>query len=67
MEKYEHDLNKFEKKQNDSMISLKNLIDKLDGDFVKLSDMIDKIIKESSNYDGYDFSEDVKVLIEDML
>lgn len=67
MEKHEHDLNKFEKKQDDLRISFKNLVDKLDGDFVQLSNMIDKIMKQASEYDGYDFREDVKVLIEDML
>ena len=67
MEKYEHDLNKFEKKQEDMRISFELLVDKLDGDFVQLSNMIDKIKKQASNYDGYDFTEDVKILIEDMI
>ena len=67
MEKYEHDLNKFEKKQHDLRISFENLVDKLDGDFVQLSNMIDKIMKQASNYDGYDFTQDMKILIEDML
>jgi hypothetical protein len=67
MEKYEHDLNKFEKKQEDMRISFELLVDKLDGDFVQLSNMIDKIKKQASNYDGYDFTEDMKILIEDMI
>jgi flagellar capping protein FliD len=67
MEKYEHDLNKFEKKQEDMRISLELLVDKLDGDFVQLSNMIDKIKKQASSYDGYDFTEDIKFLIEDMI
>lgn len=67
MERYEHDLNKFEKKQEDMRISFELLVDKLDGDFVQLSNMIDKIKKQASNYDGYDFTEDIKILIEDMI
>lgn len=67
MERYEHDLNKFEKKQDDLRMSFEQLVYNLDGDFVQLSNMIDKIKKQSSNYDGYDFTEDVKVLIGDML
>jgi len=67
MEKHEHDLNKFEKKQEDMRISFELLVDKLDGDFVQLSNMIDKIKKQASNCDGYDFTEDVKILIEDMI
>ena len=67
MEKYEHDLDKFEKKQEDMRISFELLVDKLDGDFVQLSNMIDNIKKQASNYDGYDFTEDVKILIEDMI
>lgn len=67
MERYEHDLIKFEKKQEDLRNSFETLVDKLDGDFVQLSNMIGKIMKQSSIYDGYDFRDDVKVLIEDML
>lgn len=67
MEKYEHDLNKFEEKQERIRISFELLVDKLDGDFVQLSNMIEKIMKQSANYDGYDFREDIKILIEDML
>lgn len=67
MEKYEHDLNKFEEKQEKIRVSFELLVDKLDGDFVQLSNMIDKIKKQASNYDGYDFTEDIKFLIEDMI
>lgn len=67
MEKYEHDLNKFEEKQEKIRVSFELLVDKLDGDFVQLSNMIEKIMKQASSYDGYDYREDIKVLIEDML
>ena len=67
MERYEHDLRKFEKKQEDLRMSFEQLVYNLDGDFVQISNMIDKIKKQASNYDGYDFTEDVKVLIGDML
>lgn len=67
MERYEHDLNKFEKKQENIKLSFEQLVYNLDGDFVQLSNMIDKIKKQASNYDGYDFTEDVKILIGDML
>lgn len=67
MEKYEHDLNKLEKKQEDMRNSFELLVDKLDGDFVQLSNMVNRIKKQASSYDGYDFTEDIKNLIEDML
>ena len=67
MEKYEHDLEKFYKKQESISKSFKRLVDKLDGDFVQLGNMIDKIKKQASDYDGYDYTEDVKALIEDMI
>lgn len=67
MERYEHDLNKFEKKQEDIKLSFEQLVYNLDGDFVQLSNIIDKIKKQASNYDGYDFTEDIKILIEDIL
>lgn len=43
MEKYEHDLNKLEKKQEDMRNSFELLVDKLDGDFVQLSNMVNRI------------------------
>ncbi|MDQ1341162.1 MAG: hypothetical protein QG567_2320 [Campylobacterota bacterium] len=67
MEKYEYDLNKFEEKQEKIRISFGLLVDKLDGDFVQLRNMIEKIMNQSANYDGYDYREDIKILIEDML
>lgn len=41
------------------------LLDELDDDFVELSGLIEKIINKSKDYDGYDFSEDIKEIIKD--
>ncbi len=65
--KYEHDFSKFEKKQEDLRGSFRLLVDRLDGDFIRLSNIIDRIKKQASNCDGYDFTEDIKILIEAML
>ena len=65
--KYEHDFSKFEKKQEDLRASFGLLVDRLDGDFIRLSNIIDRIKKQASNCDGYDFTEDIKILIEAML
>lgn len=39
------------------------LLDELDDDLVQLSNLIEKIISISKDYDGYDFSEDIRAVI----
>jgi len=67
MEKLDIDLNKFMQKQDDMRVSFENLVDSLDGDFVELQNLIEKIYKKSENYDCYDYRDDVKDILGDML
>ena len=67
MEKLDIDLNKFMQKQDDVRVSFENLIDSLDGDFVELQNLIEKIYKKSENYDSYDYRDDIKDILGDML
>ena len=60
-------LQKFLEKQEKQERSLELLTDKLDSRMYELSIEIQRIIKIASDYDGLDFSEEIKESIRDMI
>jgi len=67
MERVDIDLNKFMQKQDDIRVSFENLVDSVEDDLSALHDIIKKIYKKSESYDGYDYREDMKTILEDLL
>lgn len=60
-------LNKYMREQEQQEACLNHFIDDIDDDLVELDEMITKLKKIASNYDGYDFSEHLEDMIKEKL
>lgn len=55
------------REQEQQEACLNHFIDDIDDDLVELDEMITKLKKIASNYDGYDFSEHLEDMIKEKL
>lgn len=47
--------------------SLELFIDSIDDDLAEIMEIVKTLKKKAINYDGYDFTEDLKCLLEDLI
>ena len=60
-------LNKYQEKMRKQEVSLELLLSSIDDDLVEIQDLINKVKKRASDYDGLDFSEEVKSLLVELI
>lgn len=60
LRKFEHDLMMQE-------LAFESLEDALDDDLCEIKDLIEKCRKVAKDFDGYDFEEEFKILVKDLL
>lgn len=60
-------LNRYQNKLEKQEKSFELLLDSLDDDLVEIQEMIDRVIRISRDYDGYDFSEEIRDTLKDMI
>ncbi len=59
-------LNRHLQEQSNVENSFESLVDYLKVELANLQEDIEKILKISKDYDGFDFTEDMKILIKEM-
>lgn len=60
-------LNRHQEKLKNQKTSYELLCDAIDDDLCEISDLIKKVLKQAENYDNYDFTDEVKELIRDLI
>lgn len=60
-------LNRHQEKLKNQETSYELLCDAIDDDLCEISDLIKKVLKQAENYDNYDFTDEVKELIRDLI
>lgn len=63
----EESLNRHIDKVEQQERSLQWFIDSIDDELVELQDMISCLLKRAEHYDGYDFSDELRFVIKDMV
>lgn len=60
-------LNKYQEKLAKQSKTYGRFIDEIDDDLLELQEIVQKLKKKAENYDGYDFTEELKELINDTI
>lgn len=60
-------INKHQEKLRKQEISLELFIDSIDDDLAEIMEIIKTLKKKARDYDGYDFTEELKSLLEDLI
>lgn len=60
-------LNKHQEKLRKQEESFELFLKSIDDDLVVIQELINKVKKRALNYDGYDFLDDIKILIGDLI
>ncbi len=60
-------LNRHQEKLAKQEASLELFMDSIDDDLVKIQDLINKVKDRAGDFDGYDFSEEVKDALRDLI
>ncbi len=60
-------LNKFQDKLKQQEVCYEAFLKDIDDDLVEIQEMIEKVQNIAKDYDGYDYSEDLKEHLEDLI
>ncbi len=60
-------LNRFQEKQKQQEVCYEAFLKHIDEDLVEIQEMIEKLQKVAKDYDVYDYSEDLKEHLEDLI
>ena len=60
-------LNKYQEKLAKQSKAYERFIDEIDDDLLELQEIIAKLKKKASDYDGYDFADELKELVNDTI
>lgn len=63
----ENALNKYQEKLKKQELSYDLFLTAIDDDLAEIQDLINKVKKRALNYDDFDFSEEVKKLLGDLI
>jgi len=63
----ENALNKYQEKLKKQELSYDLFLTAIDDDLVEIQELIKKVKKKADGFDGYDFTEEVKELLEDLI
>lgn len=67
MEAMENALNKYQEKLKKQELSYDLFLTSIDDDLVEIQELIKKVKKKADGFDGYDFTEEIKSLLEDLI
>lgn len=60
-------LYKYQEKLKKQELSYDLFLTAIDDDLVEIQDLINKVKKKADGFDGYDFTEEIKSLLEDLI
>ena len=60
-------LNKYQEKLKKQELSYDLFLTAIDDDLVEIQELIKKVKKKADGFDGYDFTEELKSLLEDLI
>ena len=63
----ENALNKYQEKLKKQELSYDLFLTSIDDDLVEIQELIKKVKNKSYGFDGYDFTEEIKSLLEDLI
>ena len=63
----ENALNKYQEKLKKQELSYDLFLTAIDDDLVKIQELINKVKKKADSFDGYDFTEEVKELLVELI
>ena len=63
----ENALNKYQEKLKKQELSYDLFLTAIDDDLVEIQELIKKVKKKADGFDGYDFTEEIKSLLEDLI
>ena len=63
----ENALNKYQEKLKKQEVSYDLFLTAIDDDLVKIQELINKVKKKADSFDGYDFTEEVKELLVELI
>ena len=63
----ENALNKYQKKLKKQELSYDLFLTAIDDDLVEIQELIKKVKKKADGFDGYDFTEEVKEMLGDLI
>ena len=63
----ENALNKYQEKLKKQELSYDLFLTSIDDDLVEIQELIKKVKKKADGFDGYDFSDELKDLLEDLI
>lgn len=63
----ENALNKYQEKLKKQELSYDLFLTAIDDDLVEIQELIKKVKKKAENFDGLDFTEEIKSLLEDLI
>jgi hypothetical protein len=63
----ENALNKYQEKLKKQELSYDLFLTAIDDDLVKIQELINKVKKKADGFDGYDFTEEVKELLVELI
>ena len=60
-------LNRYQDKLKKQELSYDLFLTAIDDDLVEIQELINKVKKKADDFDGYDFTEEIKSLLEDLI
>lgn len=67
MESIDKALSNYEEKLKKQQVSYDLLLSSIEDDLVEIQELIKKVKKKADGFDGYDFTEEIKSLLEDLI
>ena len=67
MEATDRALANYEEKLKKQQVSYDLLLSSIEDDLMEIQDLINKVKKKADGYNGYDFTEEIKSLLEDLI
>jgi hypothetical protein len=67
MEATDRALANYEEKLKKQQVSYDLLLSSIEDDLMEIQDLINKVKKKADGFDGYDFTEEIKSLLEDLI
>ena len=67
MESIDKALANYEEKLKKQQVSYDLLLSSIEDDLVEIQELINKVKKKADSFDGYDFTEEIKSLLEDLI
>lgn len=67
MEATDRALANYEEKLKKQQVSYDLLLSSIEDDLMEIQELVRKVYKKAENFDGYDFTEEIKSLLEDLI